>query len=251
LSPELELELVVATEGGDQAACTRLVDAFMPAIGSVARRYRGSPRVNRTELMQEGVVGLLRAAKRFDPQMGTPFWGYASWWVRQAMQQLVSEMTGPVVLSDRAQRHLAKLREARREHLSTHGREPSASELVVLTGLSQQQIDSLLTAERTPRGLEETLGGEEGGETTLGELVADPEAEEEYERIAVRVEVESLPSLSAGLDQREREVVDSHYGLGRPAQTLREIGSRLDLSIERVRQIEAGALVKMREAAAA
>jgi RNA polymerase primary sigma factor len=76
----------------------------------VARVYRGSRSITRIELMQEGVVGLLRALERFDPDAGVPFWGYAVWWVRQAMQQLIAELTRPMVLSDRALRHLARLK---------------------------------------------------------------------------------------------------------------------------------------------
>src|SRR4051794_23540607 len=108
LAPRVERELVLAAEEGDPGARDRLIQAFWPLIGSVARIYRSSAAVDRTELMQEGVVGLLRALERFDPSRGTPFWAYASWWVRQAMQQLVSELTRPVVLSDRALRQLAR-----------------------------------------------------------------------------------------------------------------------------------------------
>src|SRR6185437_4673215 len=102
---------------------------FMPLIGSVASIYRGSRAVDRGELTQEGVVGLLSALERFDPDRGTPFWAYACWWVRQAMQQLVSELTRPVVLSDRALRQLARVKDARREHTHAHSREPCSAEL--------------------------------------------------------------------------------------------------------------------------
>jgi RNA polymerase primary sigma factor len=115
VSAELERQLVTAAQAGDAQARAELVDRFMPSIASVARLYRFTPGVERVELLQEGVVGLLRAVERFDPKLGTPFWAYAGWWVRQAMQQLVSELTAPTVLSDRAARHLARLRHARRQ----------------------------------------------------------------------------------------------------------------------------------------
>ena len=151
-----------AAEEGDAKARARLVDAFMPSIASVARIYRSAPAVDRAELMQEGVVGLLRALERYDPRRGTPFWGYASWWVRQAMQQLVAEVTGPVVLSDRALRQLARVKDARRTHLQAHGREPSTAELAETTGLTREQVENLVAVERTPRALEEPIG--EGGD---------------------------------------------------------------------------------------
>src|SRR3954462_3851695 len=124
LPPATELELVRAAKSGDPVARARLVDAFMPLISASARTY-GSAHVHRVELLQEGVVGLLRALERFDLQRGIPFWGYASWWVRQAMQQLVSELTRPVVLSDRALRHLARLKQAHHDELQHPGRPPT------------------------------------------------------------------------------------------------------------------------------
>lgn len=142
------------TEAGDGAACARLVEAFLPAITGMAHRYDCSADVERGELIQEGVVGLLRAARRFDPAMGTPFWGYASWWVRRAMQQLVAEMTRPVILSDGALRELARLEETRREHVQAHGSEPAPSELATATGLPQAHVERLLAVQRTPRAPE-------------------------------------------------------------------------------------------------
>src|ERR1700710_2201306 len=85
--PVGERELVLAAQGGEGAARDTLVDMFMPLVASLARRYRGTPSLTRDELLQAGVVGLLRALERYDPALGTPFWCYASWWVRQAMQQ--------------------------------------------------------------------------------------------------------------------------------------------------------------------
>jgi RNA polymerase primary sigma factor len=249
LPPVIEHELVVAAEGGDVAARERLVTSFLPTIGGVARIYRNSSAVNRGELMQEGVVGLLRALERYDPDRGAPFWAYASWWVRQAMQQLVSEMTRPIVLSDRALRRLARLKKARRDYIQAEGREPAVSDLVAATEFSRAQVDSLLAVERTPRGLEETRMGEEGSTGTLGDLVADPKSEDEYERVVDTMETGELADLTDSLVEREREIVCSHYGFGRPAKTLREIAEGLDLSVERVRQLEERALVKLREAA--
>jgi RNA polymerase sigma factor (sigma-70 family) len=180
--------------------------------------------------------------------MGNPFWAYATWWVRQSMQQLVAEMTRPIVLSDRALRRLAQIKEARRAHMQANGGDPTADELADTTGLSRRQVDDLLMVETRPRGLEEDVCGEDGSPTSLGDLVVDPDAEAEYGLVADRMEFAALRDLTAGLEG-ERAVVHSHYGLGCQPQTLRQIGDRLDLSIERVRQIEVKALDKVREAA--
>src|SRR4051794_12256244 len=250
LSPEHERELVVATERGDQAACRQLVESFLPAIGGVARRVDAGGRVERVELMQEGVAGLLFAARRYDPRMETPFWAYASFWVRKAMQELVAEVTRPVVLSDHAVRGLARVKAARRDHLQAHAAEPTTAELAAATGLTRPQLNSLLAIDRRARSFEEPVTAAEGGIATFGETVADPGAEEEYEQVLDGMEIGTVRDLAADLDERERTVLWGHYGLGQPPQTLNKIGSDLGLSAERIRQIEKEALEKLREAAA-
>ena len=250
LRPVQERQVVAAAAAGDPRACRELVEAFMPAISSVARLYRNAAGVGREELLQEGVVGLLRALSRFDPGLGTPFWAYASWWVRQAMQQVVSELTRPAVLSDRAQRGLARVRDARSEHQQAHAQEPSSGDLAASTGLPREQVESLLAVERAPRGLEEPHVHDDGPPGTLEEAIADPEAENEYQYVIDRMEIDEVRGLTAGLDDRERSILRDHYGLGGPPRTLREIGERLGLSAERVRQIEEETLARLRSAVA-
>src|SRR3954454_22710011 len=146
ISAKEERELVVATERGDAESCRKLVDLFLPAIASVARRFDFGGPVGRGELLQEGVAGLLFAAKRYDPASGTPFWAYASFWVRKAMQELVADVARPVALSDHATRGLARVKAARRNHLLAHGVEPTRGDLALATELSGKQIDSLLAS---------------------------------------------------------------------------------------------------------
>jgi DNA-directed RNA polymerase sigma subunit (sigma70/sigma32) len=113
-------EVIGAAKGGDRDARARLIEAFLPRIASLARTYRQRTRIERVDLLQEGVVGLLRALERYDPSLGVPFWGYAVWWVRQAMQQLVSELALPVILSDRALRQLARIKDVHRSYVQEH-----------------------------------------------------------------------------------------------------------------------------------
>jgi RNA polymerase primary sigma factor len=251
LSASQERKLVLAADKGDREARRQLVEAFMPLIAGVARIYRGSRAVERMELMQEGVVGLLRALERYDPRRGTPFWAYASWWVRQAMQDLVAELSRPVVLSDRALRKLARIKDARREYVQAHKKEPSTAELATKTALPSDQVEKLIVAERTPRAFEGPLGDDENTDATLGDLLADPLGEDEYERVDRRIEVEELRSLPSELCERERLILKARYGLDCPEQTLRELAGGLQLSAERVRQIEERALEKLRLAACA
>jgi RNA polymerase primary sigma factor len=245
--PGVERRLVAAAIRGDSADRGRLVDAFLPSIGSIARRYRGCPAVSRNELMQEGVVGLLRALQRYDADRGTPFWAYASWWVRQAMQGLVAELGRPVVLSDRALRQLARVKNAHREHLQTHGCEASMKDVAAATGLSSTQIENLTAVDRTPRALDQRIAGEDGGGATFGEFLADPRAENDYQAIFSRMDIQELRRAVPGrLCERERTVLRDRYGIGCEEHTLQEIATRLGVSAERVRQIEQKALEKLR-----
>jgi RNA polymerase primary sigma factor len=189
-------------------------------------------------LMQDGVVGLLRALERYDPSLGTPFWAYASWCVRQAMQKLVAELSGPVVLSDRALRQLARVRDARRALLRRHGREPLLRDIVSETMLDADHVDSLVGAERTVRRLSEPVAGEDESGLRLEDMLSDPRAEEAYDDAVWRLGVERIPALMTCLDDRERMVIQARYGLGASAsRTLRELADVLGLSAERVRQI--------------
>jgi RNA polymerase sigma factor (sigma-70 family) len=243
-----ERRLVLAAKGGDRRAREELVEAFLPLIAGVARVYRGSPSITRVELMQEGVVGLLRALERYDPTLGVPFWGYATWWVRQAMQQLIGELTRPTVLSDRALRQLAQLKRAHGEHLQAHGHEPTGDQLAADTGLSHAQVGELLALERIPQSMDEPVHGSEGELGAFGELLADPLAEDAYEQLLDHSEIEQVRALLSSLNERERTILRARYGLDGDEQSLREVGERIGLSGERVRQIENRALGKLRAA---
>lgn len=237
---------MIAADGGDAAACRRLVEAFLPAIASLARGFRGS-RIEQRELLQEGVAGLLLAARRYDFALETPFWAYASFWVRKAMQELVAELTRPVALSDRAIRDLAHIRRARNEYLQRYGLEPTPEALSAVTGLAPGQIERLRATDRRPRALEERLSAADPSSTTVGEALVDPAAEQAYDRVLDELQLQDVFSLIDELDERERSVIRSHYGLGQRSRTLSEIGAALGLTAERARQIEATALTRLRE----
>jgi len=245
----VERRLIVAAQAGDRRAREELVEAFLPLIAGVARVYRGSQTITRLELMQEGVVGLLRALERYDPTVGVPFWGYAAWWVRQAMQQLIAELTRPLVLSDRALRQLSQLKRAHGDYLAQHGREPSGSQLAASTGLSHAQVGEMLALERAPRSMDEPVQGAEGELGAFGELLADPLAADAYEQLLDHSEIEQVRALLSSLNDRERMILRARYGLDGPEQSLRDVGERIGLSAERVRQIEERALGKLRTAA--
>jgi RNA polymerase primary sigma factor len=249
LTAPQERDLVIAAECGDSDACRKLVEAFLPAIAGLAARFQ-SGMVEQRELLQEGVAGLLFAARRYDTGLTTPFWAYASFWVRKAMQELVADLTRPVALSDRAVRELAYVRRARSAYEQAHGTEPTTEELSRETGLRPAQLESLQATERTPRGLEQRLTQGDESLTTVGEAIVDPGAEEAYQEVLDELELGYVRDLTEGLDERERAVIRAHYGLGERARTLSEIGAGLGLTAERARQIEVEALGKLRAALA-
>jgi RNA polymerase sigma factor (sigma-70 family) len=249
LPAAVERRLIDAAQAGDRRAREELVEAFLPLVAGVARVYRGSQTITRLELMQEGVVGLLRALERYDPELGVPFWGYAAWWVRQAMQQLIAELTRPLVLSDRALRQLSQLKRAHGDYLAEHGREPSGNELAASAGLTHAQVGEMLALERVPQSMDEPVQGTDGELGAFGELLADPLSGDAYEQLLDHSEIEQIRALLGSLNDRERLILRARYGLEGPEQSLREVGERIGLSGERVRQIEERALGKLRAAA--
>jgi len=190
---------------------------------------------------------LLFAARRYDPELETPFWAYASFWVRKAMQELVAELTRPVALSDRAVRDLSRVRAARNDYLQKHGTEPTDGQLSAATGLTPAQIESLSATDRTARSTDERLTEEEPASMTFGETIADPRAEQAYQEVLDQLEIDHVLDLTDALEERERMVILSHYGLGQEPRTLSQIGAALGLTAERTRQIESAALHKLRE----
>jgi RNA polymerase sigma factor (sigma-70 family) len=248
-----ERALVLAAQDGETGARDELVDVFMPLISSVARLYRGVTSVHRSELMQAGVVGLLTALERFDSSRRTPFWTYASWWVRQAMQQVVAELARPVVMSDRGLRELARMRTARRDFMRLHDAGPSSVRLAAATGLTRERIETLLAVELVPEALESepARGDEDGPARPSGHALEDPAAEEAFDRVLDRVECDRLLRLIGNLRQRERVIVRARFGLDGQERTLREIARMVGLSAERVRQLEHVALDELRAAATA
>jgi RNA polymerase sigma factor (sigma-70 family) len=165
------------------------------------------------------------------------------------MQQLISELTRPMVLSDRALRQLSQLKRAHGEYVAAHGRAPSGSELAQSTGLSHAQVGEMLALERVPHSLEHPVRNAEGELGVFGDLLVDPLASDAYEQLLDHSEIEQIRALLGSLSDRERMILRARYGLDGAEQSLRDVGARIGLSAERVRQIEQRALGKLRAAA--
>lgn len=240
-------ELVNRAKAGDARAREELINRLLPLVIRLARPYQ-TPGIEWEDFIQEGAVGLLRALVSFDPETGVPFPAYASWWVRYSLQDLRSQFIRPLRLPPKALRRLASLKEAHERIYHQEHRNAGADELSSVVGMPLAEAEALLQADRRCRSLDEPVV--DGAETgTLGELLVDPLAEEAYGEILASIQADELRALLTHLSSREREVLEARYGLdGREMETLREVGDRLGVSAERVRQLENRALIKLRQA---
>jgi RNA polymerase sigma factor (sigma-70 family) len=247
---ELPPEVVEAAKAGDMRAVEHVVRAHLPRISAMARRYATGPHVEQLELVQEGVVGLLQALKRYDPAQGTPLWDYARPTVQRAMRRLVGELGDAATLSESSLRHLSRMKGAEQDLTQQHHRVPSRAEVIERSGVDREEAERLLAASRSPRSLQEPITAEDGGVVGLfGDLVTDPRAEDEYERVLDRIEAEELKPLLSVLSRRERDVLRLRYGLDGEPQSRRKVAEALGVSESRVRDIERRALAKLRRAA--
>lgn len=235
-------------QAGDSAAREELIRRLLPLVHSTARRYQ-TEGLEEADLLQEGIVGLLRALQRFDPERGVPFAAYATWWIRQSLQEARSDFMRPTRLPPKALRQLSQLKSEHQRIYQGERRSAKIGELADRTNIELAQAEALLGADARPRSLDEPIENTEGELGTLGDLLEDPLSAEAYEDVVDAVAGEQLRALLSRLTEREREVVQARFGFDVPAEKLSEVGERLGVSAERVRQIEERALAKLRHAA--
>jgi RNA polymerase sigma factor (sigma-70 family) len=239
--------LVRRAQGGETAAREELIERLLPLVSSLARRFR-TEGLEQTDLIQEGIVGLLRALERYDPARGVPFAAYATWWIRQALQDARSDFIRPFRLPPKALRQLSLLKSEHQRIYQAERRSAGISELADRTHVELDQSRALAAADARVRSLDEPITAAEGEVGALGDLLEDPLSADAYERVIEAVAGDQLRALLSRLTDRERDVVRARFGFDTEPQRLVDIGERLGLSAERVRQIEERALAKLRQA---
>jgi RNA polymerase primary sigma factor len=247
LSRQEEATLSVRIREGDQAAWEELVGCNLRLVVSIARRYVGQG-LELVDLIQEGNLGLMRAARGFDAAFGTKFSTYATWWIKQAIGRAISNKASFIRLPVHVANEERVVSGARGRLQAATGREPSVEELSEFVGKSAREVTEAFTARKTVVSYDVSMGSEEDG--PLSELLADeaePDAEELVMGDALK---DSVHDLLEALSERERYVVERRYGLdGGGCATLGEIGQETGVTRERVRQIQKAALRKLRSLA--
>jgi RNA polymerase primary sigma factor len=246
LTPAQEIELAAKIKKGDEEARQLMVRANLRLVVKIAHDYAryGLPLL---DLISEGNIGLMKAVERFDPKKGGKLSTYAAWWIKQGIKRALANQSKTIRLPAHLVDKIAKLRRMEHKLTEEFGREPTTDELAAELGVSATVVGHWQTVSLKPASLDAPIGDGDGG-AEFGDLIGDDKARTPYDQINDFQLRNELEGLLDDLDVREREILMMRYGLrDRPVETLEDVGTKFNITRERVRQIQNSAIAKLRE----
>ncbi len=245
LTQQQELELGKRMMEGDEEAKRKLIESNLRLVVAFAKRYLGKTSMSFSDLIQEGNLGLIRAVERFDYHRGLKFSTYGTWWIRQAISRAIADQARTIRIPVHMVETINKLARVTRQLWQKLGREPTESEIAQAMGMSEEKISEIRRIALEPTSLETPTGEE--GDSEFYDFVVDENAKSPAENVVQMMLKEQLLAVIETLTPREQKVIRLRYGLDDAhPRTLEEVGKEFNVTRERIRQIEAKALKKLR-----